>query len=110
MRIMGAPGDKPMASKHDGYSTSSTATQVRESPSRPGVIWVGTEDGNLQVCQDGGMTFTNVIGHIAAAPKPYTHIARIEPSHFDPGTTYVAIDNHRADDWKPYLFKTTDFG
>jgi photosystem II stability/assembly factor-like uncharacterized protein len=110
MAIMGVAGDKPMASKHDGYSSSSTATQVRESPSRPGVIWVGTEDGNLQISQDGGETFTNVIGNVGGAPKGYTHIARIEPSNFDPGTAYVAIDNHRNDDWKPYLFKTTDFG
>jgi photosystem II stability/assembly factor-like uncharacterized protein len=110
MSIMGVPGDKPMASKHDGYSTSSTATQVRESPSRPGVIWVGTEDGNLQLSTDGGESFVNVVGNIQGAPKGYTHISRIEPSHFDPGTAYVAIDNHRSDDWKPYLFKTTDFG
>jgi photosystem II stability/assembly factor-like uncharacterized protein len=110
MAIMGVSGDKPMASKHDGYSTSSTATQVRESPSRPGVIWVGTEDGNLQLSMDGGESFTNVIGNIQGAPKGYTHISRIEPSHFDPGTAYVAIDNHRSDDWKPYLFKTADFG
>jgi photosystem II stability/assembly factor-like uncharacterized protein len=110
MPIMGVAGDKPMAEKHDGYSASSTATQVRESPSRPGEIWVGTEDGNLQLSLDGGETFTNVVGNIAGAPKGYTHISRIEPSHFDPATTYVAIDNHRNDDWKPYLFKTTDFG
>ena len=110
MSIMGVPGDKPMASKHDGYAASSTATQVRESPSRPGVIWVGTEDGNLQISMDGGESFTNVIGNIQGAPKGYTHISRIEPSHFDPGTAYVAIDNHRNDDWKPYLFKTSDFG
>ena len=110
MSIMGVPGDKPMASKHDGYAASSTATQVRESPSRPGIIWVGTEDGNLQLSQDGGETFTNVYGNLPGAPKGYTHISRIEPSHFDPGTAYVAVDNHRNDDWKPYLFKTTDFG
>jgi photosystem II stability/assembly factor-like uncharacterized protein len=110
MSIMDVPGDKPMASKHDGYAASSTATQVRESPSRPGVIWVGTEDGNLQLSLDGGESFTNMIGNIPGAPKGYTHISRIEPSHFDPGTAYVAIDNHRSDDWKPYLFKTTDFG
>jgi len=111
MPIMGVPGNKPMASKHDGYSTSSTATQIRESPSRPGVIWFGSEDGNLQVSQDGGETFTNVYDNIGGdAPKGYTHISRIEPSHFDPGTAYVAIDNHRSDDWKPYLFKTTDYG
>lgn len=110
MAIMGVSGDKPMASKHDGYAASSVATQVRESPSRPGVIWIGTEDGNLQVSQDGGETFTNVVANIASAPKGYTHISRIEPSHFDPGTAYVAIDNHRNDDWTPYLFKTTDYG
>jgi photosystem II stability/assembly factor-like uncharacterized protein len=110
MAIMGVPGDKPMAEKHDGYAASSTATQVRESPSRPGVIWVGTEDGNLQVSQDGGETFTNVYGNITGGPMGFTHISRIEPSHFDPGTAYVAVDNHRNNDWKPYLFKTTDYG
>src|SRR5262249_8388537 len=52
MSIMDVPGDKPMAEKHDGYSASSLATQVRESPSRPGVIWVGTDDGNLQISQN----------------------------------------------------------
>jgi len=111
MPIMNVAGDKPMAEKHDGYAASSTGTQVRESPSKPGVIWVGTEDGNLQVSQDGGETFTNVYDNIGGnAPKGYTHISRIEPSHFDPGTAYVAVDNHRTDDWKPYLFKTTDYG
>lgn len=108
--IMGVAGNAPMASKHDGYSSSSLATQVRESPSRPGVIWIGTDDGNLQVSQDGGLNFTNVIDNISGAPKGYVQISRIEPSHFDPGTAYVALDNHRNDDWKPYLFKTTDFG
>jgi hypothetical protein len=108
--IMGVSGEKPMASKHDGYAASSLATQVRESPSRPGVIWIGTDDGNLQVSQDGGSEFANVINNIPGAPKGYVQISRIEPSHFDPGTCYVALDNHRNDDFKPYLFKTTDYG
>jgi photosystem II stability/assembly factor-like uncharacterized protein len=111
MAIMGVSGEKPMASKHDGYAASSTATQIRESPSKPGVIWIGFEDGNLQVSQDGGETFTSVYDNIKGnSPKGYTHISRIEPSHFDPATAYVAIDHHRYDDWKPYLFKTTDYG
>ena len=63
-----------------------TATQVRESPSRPGVIWVGTEDGNLQVSQDGGETFTNVYGNITGAPKRlHAHLAHrafaLRPGH-----------------------------
>jgi photosystem II stability/assembly factor-like uncharacterized protein len=111
--IMGVSGEKPMAEKHDGYAASSLATQIRESPSRPGVIWIGTDDGNLQVSKDDGDTFTNVIGNIHGtfvAPHGYVQISRIEPSHFDPGTAYVALDAHRYDDWRPYLFKTTDYG
>ena len=111
--IMGVSGEKPMAEKHDGYAASSLSTQIRESPSRPGIIWIGTDDGNLQVSKDDGETFTNVIGNIHGsfvAPHGYIQISRIEPSHFDPGTAYVALDAHRYDDWHPYLFKTTDYG
>jgi photosystem II stability/assembly factor-like uncharacterized protein len=110
MAIMGVAGDKPMAEKHDGYSASSLITQIRESPSRPGVLWIGTDDGNLEVSTNGGETFTNVMGNITGAPKGFVQVSRIEPSHFDPGTSYVALDNHRNDDWKPYVFKTTDYG
>lgn len=110
MPIMGVAGDKPMAEKHDGYSSSSLITQVRESPSRPGVLWIGTDDGNLQLSKDGGETWTNVMGNITGAPQGYVQVSRIEPSHFDPATAYVALDNHRNDDWKPYLFKTSDYG
>ncbi len=108
--IMGVAGNAPMASKHDGYANNSNVTIVRESPSKPGVLWVGTDDGNLHVSQDGGATFSNVYGNIAGAPRTEVQIARIEPSNFAPGTAYVAIDNHRFNDWRPYLFKTTDFG
>lgn len=110
MEIMHIPGDKPMAEKHDGYSASSLITQIRESPSRPGILWTGTDDGNLKVSRDGGETWSDVIQNINGAPKGYVQVARIEPSHFEPGTAYVALDNHRNDDWKPYLFKTTDYG
>ena len=108
--IMGVPGRAPMASKHDGYANNSNITIIRESPARPGVLWVGTDDGNLHVSQDGGASFTNVYSSITGAPKLEVQIARIEPSNFDAGTAYVAVDAHRFDDWKPYLFKTTDFG
>jgi len=108
--IMGVAGDKPMVAKHDGYSSSSLATQVRESPSKPGIIWIGTDDGNLQVSKDGGDSFTNVYSNITGAPQGYIQISRIEPSHFDPATCYVALDAHREDNWAPYLYKTTDYG
>jgi hypothetical protein len=110
---MGIAGDKPMASKHDGYAASSLATQIRESPSRPGVIWIGTDDGNLQLSMDDGETFTNVAGNIKPmppAPNGWVQVSRIEPSHFDPAVCYVALDNHRNDDFRPYLYRTRDYG
>lgn len=114
MSIMGVAGNLPMAEKHDGYSASSLATQVRESPSRPGEIWVGTDDGNLQLSLNDGDSFTNVMDNLTAsvsgAPKGYVQVTRIEPSHFDPAVTYVALDNHRNDDYHPYLYKTSDYG
>ena len=113
--IMDIPGRAPMASKHDGYANNSNITIIRESPARPGVLWVGTDDGNLQVSTDGGMTFMNVIGNIKGGPQvsgpmDQVQISRIEPSNFDAATAYVALDDHRNNDWKPYLFRTTDYG
>jgi photosystem II stability/assembly factor-like uncharacterized protein len=108
--IMGVPGDRPMVAKHDGYASSSMATQLRVSPSKPGIVWIGTDDGNLQVSTDDGVTFTNVYGNITGAPQGYVQVERIEPSHFDPATAYVALNNHRNDDFAPYLYKTTDYG
>ena len=109
-KIMGVGVDQPMVAKHDGYSAAALATQVRESPSKPGVIWIGTDDGNLQVSQDDGATFTNVYGNIPGAPQGYVQIERIEPSHFDPATAYVALNFHREDNFAPLLYKTTDYG
>ena len=107
--IMGVPGRAPMASKHDGYSTNSVITAIAESPVRAGVIYVGTDDGNLHVSVDGGEKFTNVMGNIPGV-KGAIQVTRLEPSHFDAATAYVTLDNHRNDDWKPYIFKTTDYG
>jgi photosystem II stability/assembly factor-like uncharacterized protein len=107
--IMGVAGNAPMASKHDGYSNNSVITTIGESPVRPGVIYVGTDDGNLQVSQNGGESFTNVAASISGVRGAF-QVTRVEPSHFDAASAYVSIDNHRHDDWKPYLFKTTDYG
>ena len=107
--IMGVAGDAPMASKHDGVATTSVITTVSESPVLPGVIWVGTNDGNVQVTRDGGDTWKNVVANIKGAPDE-THVARVEASHFDAGTCYVVLDAHRTDDHKPYVYVTKDYG
>jgi hypothetical protein len=108
--IMGVAGDQPMASKHDGYANNSNITVIGESPVLPGVLWVGTDDGNVHVSKDGGVNWTNVYANIKGAPQGYVQISRVEPSHFEAGTCYVTMDNHRNDDWKPYVFVTKDYG
>lgn len=107
--IMGVPGKDPMASKHDGYTGYGYIVTVAESPKVPGILWVGTDDGNIQVSRDGGATWTNVAKNVPGIGDTY-HFARVEPSHFDPGTCYLAVDGHRLDDLKPYLFVTKDYG
>ena len=107
--IMGVDGKAPMASKHDGAASYSNIVTISESYVVPGILWVGTNDGNVQVSRDGGATWKNVIEKIPGAPKE-GHISRVEAWHFDAGTAFVTIDNHRFDDHKAYVYKTTDFG
>ena len=107
--IMGVPGNQPMASKHDGYTGYGYIVTISESPKMPGVLWVGTDDGNVQISRDGGSTWTNVAKNVPGIGDTY-HISRVEASHFDAGTCYLAVDGHRSDDLKPYLFVTRDYG
>jgi uncharacterized membrane protein YgcG len=107
--VMGVEGKAPMASKHDGVASYSNIVTVSESPMVPGILWAGTNDGNLQVSRDGGDTWKNVVDNVPGVPKE-THVSRVEASHFDAGTCYVTFDNHRVDDHKPYVFVTRDFG
>jgi photosystem II stability/assembly factor-like uncharacterized protein len=107
--IMGVAGDAPMASKHDGAGAFSSIVTISESPAMPDVIWVGTNDGNVQVSRDGGGTWKNVVDNVPGVPKE-THVSRVEASHFDAGTCYVSFDGHRTDDMKPYVFVTRDYG
>ncbi len=107
--IMGVAGDKPMASKHDGAASFSNIVTIAESPVLPGVLWVGTNDGNLQVSRDGGATWKNVADDLPGVPKE-THVSRVEASHFDAGMAYATLDGHRTDDMKPYVFVTHDYG
>ena len=110
LSIMGVLGTEPMASKNDGQSAPGQALTVAESPSQPGIIWVGTDDGNLQVSRNGGASFTDVTGNLPGAPSGLFRVTRVEASNFAPGTCYVTLDNHRNEDWAPYVFVTEDFG
>jgi hypothetical protein len=105
------PGDPCILSKHDGYVTNEfgTMTEVAESFVIPGILWAGTDDGNIQVSKDSGYSWTEVGKNIPGVNHEY-YVSGLEASHFDAGTAYVALDGHRNDDLKPYIFKTTDFG
>jgi len=107
--IMEVDGKAPMASKHDGAAAYSNIITISESPVVPGIVWAGTNDGNVQVSRDGGQTWKNVSDKAAGVPKE-THVSRVEASPFEPGTAYVTFDGHRTDDHKPYVFVTRDFG
>src|SRR5882724_1808101 len=109
LAIMRVSGKDPMASKNDGYTSYGYIVTVAESSKLPGILWVGTDDGNVQLSRDGGATWTNVAKNVPGIGETY-HISRVEPSHFDAATCYLAVDGHRSDDLKPYLFVTRDYG
>ncbi len=92
-----------------GAETHCTITSISESPITPGIIWVGTDDGNVQVTQNDGGQWTNVRGNVPDVPEGIW-VSRVEASRFKDGTCYLTFDGHRSDNFKPFVFKTTDYG
>ena len=86
-----------------------TILAISLSPLDSKVIWVGTDDGNIQVTEDGGLHWSNVVSNIAQLPE-WGRIRQIEASPSAAGTAYVTIDFHENDDHRPFVFKTHDFG
>jgi photosystem II stability/assembly factor-like uncharacterized protein len=86
-----------------------TIFAIAESPKTRDVIWVGTDDGNVQVTRDGGRTWTNVVAVAPGLPRN-AWVSSIQPGHFAEGTAYVTFDNHMVGDMKTYVFRTIDFG
>lgn len=109
VRIMGVPDADVTISKNDGQDAFSAISAIAESPVTPKVLWVGTDDGNIQVSRDAGKSWTEVGRNIRGAPDG-TYISRVQASNAGPGAAYVALDDHRRGDFHPYAFKTTDFG
>ncbi|HEX6322407.1 MAG TPA: hypothetical protein VFZ36_01675, partial [Vicinamibacterales bacterium] len=105
------PGQPCISSKGDGVQGNEfgTVIELAESPVLPGVIWAGTNDGNVQVSRDSGYTWTEVGKNIPGGTREY-HVSGLEASWFDAGTAYASIDGHYTGDLKPYVFKTTDYG
>lgn len=82
---------------------------IAPSPVQQGLIWAGTNDGQVWLTRNGGDNWTNVTKHIPGLP-PLGVVTRLEPSHFDAGTAYLTVDLAMTGDTKPYIYKTTNFG
>ncbi|HWO89513.1 MAG TPA: hypothetical protein VNL98_10225, partial [Gemmatimonadales bacterium] len=92
-----------------GAETYGTITTVSESRLRPGILWVGTDDGNVWLTRNDGATWENLTGRFTGVPRN-TYVSRVEASPFDSATVYVTFDGHRSDDFRPYVFVSNDFG
>jgi photosystem II stability/assembly factor-like uncharacterized protein len=92
-----------------GAETYGTITTLAESYIQPGLLMAGTDDGNVWISHNDGASWENLTGRFAGVP-PKTYVVRIEPSHYDSATFYVAFEGHRTNDFAPYLYVTTDFG
>ncbi len=94
---------------NSGAENHCTIFTISESELDEKIIWAGTDDGQVQVTQDGGKTWKNVTAAIPNLPKN-TWCYHIEPSHFSKGSAYAVFDGHSTGDMKAYAYKTTDFG
>ncbi len=94
---------------NSGAENHTTIFTIAESPLNENVIWVGTDDGNVQITKDGGKNWTNVTSNLVGIPKN-TWVYHIEASSFAEGTAYAVFEGHTTGDMKPYALKTTDFG
>ncbi|HKO14665.1 MAG TPA: hypothetical protein VJU87_00400 [Gemmatimonadaceae bacterium] len=115
LRLMGVLGRDITLSKNDGESSFGEITTIAESPVDARVLWVGTDDGNLQLSRDGGDTWTNVVMNVPGLPRgtessvgPF--LSRVTASSAAPGMAFAAFDAHRDGDFAPHVYRTSDFG
>ena len=86
-----------------------TIYSISESPKQAGLIWAGTDDGNVQITRDAGKSWVNVVKNIKGVPE-HSWVSWVQAGNFDAGTAYVAFDRHTFGDMAPYIVKTTDYG
>lgn len=108
LKVFGKIQSPDAVSKHVSTSLFGNITALSESPKKEGLLYVGTDDGLIQVSQDGGGNWTKV-EQFPGVPA-MTYVARLFASQHDAGTVYAAFDNHKNGDFAPYLLKSTDMG
>jgi hypothetical protein len=95
--------------ENTGAERHCTIITISESPSKAGVVWVGTDDGLVHVSQDDGYNWSNVTANFTGVPKN-TWVSRVEASRFKLERAYATFDGHRTGDYKTYVYATEDFG
>lgn len=101
------PSGGPITKDNTSVEYYGTVFTLAESPLRPGLLWAGSDDGLVHVSRDAGGSWERV----TPAGMPELGLCSMfEPSHFKPGTAYLAVDNHENDDHRPYIYVTRDFG
>jgi photosystem II stability/assembly factor-like uncharacterized protein len=106
----GVPANLDALTATDATSTSTrrgVIYTIAPSPVAAGLVWIGTDDGLIQVTRDAGKNWTNVTPE---AITPWSKVSLVEASHFDAATAYAAVDRHRLDDLRPYIYRTHDGG
>jgi photosystem II stability/assembly factor-like uncharacterized protein len=99
----------PITGDNTGAETYCTIFAIGESPKRKGLIWLGTDDGKVWLTKDDCKTWTDLTANVLDLPDWGT-VKCVEPSPHDAGAAFLVVDNHRMDDYRPHVWKTTDFG
>lgn len=98
-----------LTNSNTGGENHFTIITISDTPLDTNLIWIGTDDGNIQITRDNGINWENVRKNIKGVPSK-TWVSRVEASKHKEGRAYVTFDNHRFDDNKPYVFMTDDYG
>ena len=106
--IMGIVRDDNTLSRNDGVGDYGTSTTIAESPVQAGLLYVGTDDGNVQMTKDGGQTWEDLTKKFRLPGDRW--VTRVLGSHHDAGTAYVTFSGHQDNDFTPYIFKSVDLG
>ena len=99
--------DAPTLADDNNVRRHGVVYAIAPSPLRANLVWAGTDDGYIWVTRNDSRSWQNVT---PPALTPWSKVGIIEASHFDPATAYAAVDRHRLDDYKPYIYRTTDYG
>ncbi|MEZ4422142.1 MAG: hypothetical protein R3E98_01920 [Gemmatimonadota bacterium] len=109
LQIMGVRGEDIALSRHDGMASFGNITALAESPLDADLLYVGTDDGTVHVTRDGGATWTDLTDRIRGV-APLLYVSRLTPSRASEGTVYASFDGHRSNDFRPWVFVSTDYG